>query len=374
MAALNTQTFTQIDQAMVTAAQAASAAPLSLAIGSVLRAIIQAVAGVALWLQSLIVSVLTLTRAATSAASDLDSWMADFSFTRLAAIAATGQVTFARFTPAAPALIPAGTQVQTADGTQSFAVTADPANPAYSAAQNGFVLASGAGAVTCLVTALAPGSGGNVTAGTVTVLTQAIAGIDTVTNGANFTGGVNAESDAAFRARFALYLANLSKATKSAIGAAIQGVQAGLYYSLTENQTYAGTAQQGYFYVVVDDGSGRPPPSLLTAVANAIDAVRPVTSTFGVYAPAVVTANVGMTIVTPAGYAHAAAATAVAAALQTVINGLPVGTALPYNQLAAVAFGVPGVANAGAILLNGGTADLAVTAQQVVRAGTVTVS
>lgn len=374
MASLNTETFTQIDDGMVTAAQAASSSPLDLTIGSVLRAIVQAVAGIALWLQSLIIYVLTLTRASTSAGSDLDSWMADFSFARLAAIAATGQVAFARFTPAAQALVPVGATVQTADGTQSFAVTADPANPAYSPGQNGYVLASGVSGVSCPVTAVAPGSGGNVTAGTVSVLTQPLSGIDTVTNAAAFTGGVDAETDPAFRARFALYIANLSKATKAAIGAAIEGVQAGLYYSLTENQTYAGAAQQGYFYVVVDDGSGSPPSALLTAVANAIDAVRPVTSTFGVYAPVVVSANIGMSVVALPGFTHSAVAASVTATLQSFINGLPVGAALPYNQLAAVAFGVPGVNNVNSILLNGGASDLTVTAQQVVKSGAVTVS
>ena len=46
-------------------------------------------------------------------------------------------------------------------------------------------------------------------------------------------------------------------------------------YTLVENQTYAGATQYGYFYVVVDDGTGSPSSTLLSSVANAIDAVRP---------------------------------------------------------------------------------------------------
>jgi uncharacterized phage protein gp47/JayE len=379
MASLNTETFTQIDNNAVTATQAASSTPLDLTVGSSLRAVIQAVAGVALWLQSLIVYVLTLTRAATSVGSDLDSWAADFAFTRLAAVAATGAVTFSRFTPTLQALIPVGSQVQTADGTQTFTVTADTTNPAYSASQNAFIVAAGVSSVTCLVTANTAGAGANVNANTVTVLTQAISGIDYCNNAGAigvtpYVTGINAETDAAFRIRFVAYIASLSKATKTAIGAAINGVQANLYYSLTENYTYAGAYQLGYFYVVVDDGSGNPPGSLLTAISSAIDAVRPVTTTFGVYAPVVVTANVSMALVTLAGFVHATVVAQVVTALQSFINTLPVGSTLPYNQLAAVAFAVPGVNNVNSILLNSGTADLTITNQQVIKAGTVAVS
>lgn len=379
MASLNTETFTQIDQSAVTATQAASSTPLDLTVGSTLRAIIQAVAGVVLWLQSLIVYVLTLTRAATSSGADLDSWFADFGFSRLPAVASTGQETFSRYTPTLQALVPVGAQVQTADGTQTFTVTADPTNPAYSAGQGGYVVAAGVSSVTCLVTAAVAGSGGNVNAGTVSVLTQAISGIDYCGNTAAFgvlplVVGQDAESDTAYRARFVTYLAALFKATKAAIGAAITAVQAGLFYSLTENQAYNGTQQLGYFYSVVDDGSGNPPAALLTQIANAIDAVRPICSTFGVFAPNVITANVGMNIVTLAGYTHATVVAQVVSALQSFINTLPVGSPLLYNQLSTIAFAVPGVNNVNSITLNGGTADLVITAQQVIKAGALTVA
>ncbi|MFX7996843.1 baseplate J/gp47 family protein, partial [Acinetobacter baumannii] len=91
-------------------------------------------------------------------------------------------------------------------------------------------------------------------------------------------------SDTALRTRFIAYVASLSKATKNAVGYAITSLKQGLVYSLVENQTYAGATQYGYFYVVVDDGTGSPSSTLLATVANAIDAVRPLTSTFGVFA------------------------------------------------------------------------------------------
>jgi len=99
----------------------------------VLLAIAQATAGALLWLQAIILQLLTVTRAATSVGPDLDSWMADFNFDRLQAVAATGQVTFARFTATQQAVVEIGVTVQSADGTQNFTVTLDTTNSAYSA-------------------------------------------------------------------------------------------------------------------------------------------------------------------------------------------------------------------------------------------------
>ena len=93
---LSLQTFATLVQNMAAAVQGAASQLLDLSVGSVLRALLEASASVALWLQWLIVLVLNMTRAATSQGPALDSWMADFSFTRLPAAAATGQITFSR--------------------------------------------------------------------------------------------------------------------------------------------------------------------------------------------------------------------------------------------------------------------------------------
>src|ERR1700683_3189957 len=128
MANLQTLDFSSIVENEVAAVQANSTQLLNLNVGSVLRAILEAIAGVILWLQGLVAYVLTLTRFATSQGSDADSWAADFGFTRLAAVAATGNVTFTRFTTTSQSFVPAGTTLQSADGTQSFTVNADTTN------------------------------------------------------------------------------------------------------------------------------------------------------------------------------------------------------------------------------------------------------
>lgn len=376
MANVQTQSLTQMLQNFASTVQGSvTSAVLNFNIGTVFRALGEAVSGIALWLQGLILQLLALTRASTSTGSDLDSWFADFGFSRLAASYATGSVTFSRFTPTSQAVVPVGTVVQTTDGSQQFTVNTDTTNPAYSATLGGYVLAASTASVTVTVTAVTAGTGANVLANTITQLSQSVPGVDTVTNAAAFTNAVDAETDANALARFQTWLLSLSKATKAAIGNAITSLQQGLTYTINENYNYAGTYQPGHFSVVVDDGSGTPSDSLISTVYNAIDAVRGFTITFDVNKPVVVHANVVMTITTATGYTHSAITALVQTALQTYINSLPLGTALAYSRLAQVAYDAStAVTNVTGVTLNGATADLAATSQQVIKYTTVTVN
>ena len=375
MANITTQDFKSLVGNMVVAIQGGASKLVDLTVGSVLRAVVEANAAMVLWLQGLILALLAATRAATSNGADLDTWVADFGLTRLTAVAATGQVTFARFTNTLQGIVPVGTLIQTGDGSQQFTVTIDTTNGAYSSVLGGYVLAPGISSVNVPVAALTAGIGANVSAGQINTIAQAVPGIDTVTNAAAFTNGVNAESDAALRTRFVAFIASLSKATKAAVGFAVTSLQQGLVYTLVENFNYAGAAQMGYFYVVVDDGTGSPPSPLLTSVANAIDAVRPITSSFGVFAPVVQNATVVMTAAIAAGFDPVATKALVVTAIKSYINSLPLGTALAYSRLAQVAYDAsPGVTNITAVTLNGGTADLTATSQQVVKWTSVVVN
>ena len=124
---LSLRSFNALVQSMAAAVEASATQLLDLTVGSTLRAVLEANASIGLWMQWLILQVLRTTRAATSNGADLDSWMADLTLTRLPAVAATGTVTFSRFTPGMSALIPVGALVRTADGTQTFAVSVDTA-------------------------------------------------------------------------------------------------------------------------------------------------------------------------------------------------------------------------------------------------------
>lgn len=375
MASLNIKDFATLVSDQVTAMQASAAGLVDLAIGSILRAVAESNSGVAMWIQQLIVNLLVTTRAATCSGDDLDSWMADFSFTRLSAVQSTGPVTFSRFTATNQALIPVGSEVTTTDGTQAYTVTTDTTNSAYDSTQLGYVIAAGVSSLTVPVQANTAGAAGNAQAGTITVISGSIQYVDTVTNSTTFTNGEDAETDDAFRARFVLWIASLSKATKAAIGYALSSMQSGVTYTLTENYAYNGTAQPGYFYAVVDDGSGAPTTTFINQAYAAIDAVRGFTVTFGVFPPTLVTANVVMTITTDPSATHSDIVTIVTEAIQTYIASLSLGQLLPYTQLATIAYGASSfVTNVSGVTLNSGTSDLAASGKQVIRAGTISVS
>lgn len=379
---LQTQDFTTLVRNQVAAAQAESSALLDFSAGSVLLSIIEAnTSAVALWIQGLLLQLLSVTRLATSTGTDVDTWVGDFGLTRLPAVAATGTVTFARFTSTQQAVVLANatpslsTQVQTANGQQVFYVTIDTTNPNWSSSLGGYVITANTASADVPVQALVAGSAGNVASGALNTLTTPIPYVDTVTNASSFSTGIDAESDAALRARFVAYLASLARATKAAIGYAITSVQQGLSYTITENQDYNGTTHYGYFYVVVDDGTGTPSDQLVTNVNTAIDNYRAFTVMFGVFKPLITTSNVVMTVTAASGYTHGTIAPIVQAALQTYINSLTLGVSLPYTRLMEVAYDAsPGVANVTSVTLNSGTSDLTADQKHVIKAGTIVVN
>lgn len=378
MTTLQTQTFDQLVQTQATAVQGGSSGVLvDFSIGSILRAVIEAASIVGMWLQGLILQLLASTRAATSIGAALDSWMADYGLFRMAATLATGGVTFARFTPTAQAIIPVGTIIQTADGTQQYQVIADTTQTAYSASLGGYVLGAGTASATATVQALTPGIGANVAAGFIATLGQSISGIDTVTNAAAFVNGSAAEMDSAFRARFVGYLASLYRATKAAVSFAVASIQQGMTSVIVENYTIGAVYQPGSFYVVVDDGSGAPPSSVITAAAAAVEAARPLGITYSVFGSTQLVANIAATITTGPGYVHASVAAIVRAAITSYIAALPSSTPLSFGRLMQVIMDAsPGVSSypTPTLTINGATADLVPTGLQAIVPGSVVVS
>lgn len=367
---LNTLSFTTVVRQQVAAIQAACSTVLTFLVGSLELARVQAVAGVSMWLQSLVMQLLNTTRLSTSTGNDVDTFVGDFGLTREAAVAAIGTVTFARFTATNAASVPVGATVSTGDGTQTFIVIADSTQSLFNAGANAYVIPAGMATGNATVQAVNAGSQGNVNANTITLISSAIVGVDTVTNAAPFADGVDQESDAALKARFLIYIQGLKEGIKAAVASAIADLQQGLQYDLVENAAYNGSPQPGYFYVVVNPGTS----ANIASVYSAIDAIRPLGVMFGVFAATPVAANISMTAIAAPGYTHAQIAAAIATAIQTFIAAVPLGKALYWSQLYAIAYGVPGVAEVTGMQLNGGSADLTASAQQIVVCGTVTVN
>jgi len=369
------QTFSSLVQNAAAFMQGAASELLDLSVGSVLRAILEANASIGLWLQWLLLLVLNNTRAATSKGPDLDSWMADFGLTRLPAVAATGTVIFSRFSPTNTALIPVGALVKTGDGTQNFTVVASLNNPLFNPIQNGYILGAGVASGQVPVVATTAGSAGNVQIGTVTILATAIPGIDSVTNSVAFTGGSDAESDAAFRTRFVAYINSRTQATKAAISYAISSLQQGLSYAIAENVDTAGNPRPGNFVVTVANSQATLPNRLLTEVSAAIDAVRPVGTSFAVQPPQQIIANVALSLALTPNANLGQVAPQVSNSISGYIGGLSIGQVLPVARIAQLALDASSfVTNAFNISINGKNTDLDPGATGIVVAGSITVN
>ena len=379
---MNIKNFGQIVQDFAVAAQASasSALPpriLDFSVGSIFLAINQAASGIGLWLQGMILQVLLLTRAATSQGGDLDSWMADFQFYRLLGNLASGTVTFSRFLSTASAIVPIGAIVQTADGLYQYQVIVDTTNSYYSSANNGYLIPSGTASIDIPVVATTVGTLANVAAGLVNVLSTTISGVDQVFNPSAMTNGALAESDSAFRARFALYILGLSRCNHAALASLIANLGLTAQYSLVEFYNYAGQYTPGSYYVVLDDGTGSPSSSFLLRGALAIEGGRPLGIQATSMATVLVSVTASMVLITDPAYVRSSVIAAVYSTLVANLNSLPQGAGLPFYDLAAWAKTVPGCLDVTGVLLNGLSGDAATIAgdpKKSIKAGTVVVS
>ena len=360
---LSLKTFAVLVRDQVTAAQGRAGQLLDLTVGSVLRAIFEANASIGLWLQWVILQVLALTRASSSTGADLDTWLADYSLTRLQAFPAVGTLRFSRLSTVGTATVPVGTAARTADGSRTFITTA------------AGTMADGVAFVDVPAVDTAGGTAGNVLPNTITLLGSAVPGVDLVTNLAAFTTGADAASDDAARAGFVVYINTLSRATLAAVGFAILSVNPGLRYRIDENVDAAGSLKRGNFVVTIDDGTGSTPAPLVSSVADAIEAYRPLTVTFTCRAATATTVNVSFAIDVMAGADGPTMVALAAAAVRAHIVSLPIAGTLYVSRIPQVVYDAStSIRNVRSVLVNSGTADVTADTAHILSPGTITVS
>lgn len=359
--ALPSRTFDEFVSAFVSAWAAALGFQPTLQDGDALFALMQTTASQLVFLQAQVQLINKIARAQTSTGADLDSFYAQFGFTRLPAQKAEGPVVFSNpATASAQIQIPVGTVVQTIGGAVQYALIADTGQPTFNPTLNAYVLPTNQTSLTATAQAEVAGSAYNVTANQLAQIATPVPGINTVTNLVPITNGADSESDTAFRNRFVLFLNSLSKATGPAIISAILGVQQGLDYQLEENVDVAGNPHPGEFVASIDDGTGSPSSALLAAIFTAVNAVRGFTIMPEVVAIVTQSVTVVLAIRAAAGFTVANLEAPVANAVVAAINATQIGTGLPADAVVQAALGVTGVASVqlSSVLLNGVNADL----------------
>src|SRR5215475_5073105 len=355
------QTFDQLVTAMVERWAAEVGVDPVFESGDPLLAIFQAAAAMAIMLENVNQQAVLFARASTATGSDLDSFVADFGLSRLGATKASGVAVFSTATPASSNIpIPIGTIVQTPGAAIQYQTVED-----ASILQNQT-------SATVKIEALFPGAGQNVQADQLTQFSTVIPGVSFVTNPNPITNGLDAETDQQLRDRFVLFFASLSKATEDAILFAINSVQQGLDIALLDNTDVNGNPRNGFFTVVIDDGSGSPPQSLLDAVYAAVDKVRAFTIGFAVIAPTLVHPDIALNIKIKPDSPELGSTVEnnVKVAVLEYVNSLDIGEPLYLLKLAQVAIdcdvNVVGV-QPNSVLINGVEADLIPTVIQLIR-------
>lgn len=368
---LTTKTFDQIVSDLCTAWAAEISLSPALVAGDPVLALMKAVGSQGLYLQFLVNLIYKFARASTAEGSDLDSWMADFGFARLAATYSTGKVTLStKVAKPTTVVVPLGKTVQVNGGAIKFDIVADTNLTAWSPNQNSYVMPPGTLSIDVAVKAQVAGSSSNVQALQINQIANAITGIDTVANAQPLISGLDAESDKDYRARFILWINSLSKATKAALLSTILNVQQGLNVALLENTDVNANPRNGFFTAVIDDGSGATPGSLLTTIYNSLDAVRGFTIQHAVLAAVKVTVTIALNIKVATGANAVETQLAVQNAILNYVNTLKIGETLYLHKVTQIAIDAsPNVLSVqpNSQLIDATEADRTCTVLQVIR-------
>jgi len=185
----------------------------------------------------------------------------------------------------------------------------------------------------CTVAGLA----GNVMVGEINL--SASTGIDGVSNISHASGGTDAESDDDFRERVLELLRTPvrggTKADYEYWALSVSGV--------TDAKCYPLNRGPGTVDVLINTTSGVPPESLLQAVAEYIETVRPIGADVDVVAPNPITVDVSVTLQAKPGYLVADLIEPVRDAIDSYISGVTIGDVVRLTGIGNAIIDVPGV-------------------------------
>jgi len=286
---------------------------------------------------------------------------------RNAAVKATGQITISGTDGT---VIPAGTLFSTTVTDVASALAVE-----FESTASGTI--SG-GTATVNIVAVEAGESGNVEAGKINNINTFISGVSSVSNASGTTGGAEEESDADFRERLLQFTRNPvaggNKADYVTWALEVDGVGGAVCEPLWNGP---GTVR----VIIVDENGDIPNNSIVTAVQDYIsptsgtgEGKAPIGAEVTVEAPSTVNINVAVTVTVASGYNSAAVKAAVENNLEAFIKALPIGDDVKYTAIANVIFDTEGVDDYSSLQVNGGTANIAISATQKAKPNTLTVS
>ena len=276
---------------------------------------------------------------ATAVGQALDDKAADFQVQRLPAIQATGTIRMTQVTPGATIFVPAGTVPLATLGLGA-------SNPPIAVVTTAdATLPSGTAYIDIPATAVAGGASGNLAGGTPLIPSTPVNGIVSVggfevTPGTGFTGGVDVETDDAFRARIPIAVQGRVPGRAVAFQAAAMGIAGVLGACVVSAGQSDGTITVEPPNVeVFFSGSA----SLLAAVQTACNGVAILDQNVTAYVATADRCVVTCTVTALSGTDPVALTAAVLAAVQGVINAVAPGGTAYYSSVIQAIHNVPGV-------------------------------
>lgn len=249
-------------------------------------------------------------------------------------------------------LIPQGTIVQTAGGTQFQTLTS-------------VTLASGTSSIAAGVQSTLPGSGSNVPANSIIQIVNNLSYPLFVTNGAPTSGGSAAETPSRTAARFAAAVAKPGLASPLAVADSVIGVsysgEVVQYSSVWESGIASGIAG---FILYLDDGSGAASSNLISAASSTINSApqyRPAGVPYLIsgVTPVFVSAAVTGTLFNQFVGQAAQITSAITSGVQGYFNSLQFNSTAYQGQVAAAAGNAaPGYLDSLTVTLDGGSAQV----------------
>jgi len=233
--------------------------------------------------------------------------------------------------PSAPGIIPAGSVVQTADGTQ-FALDVDA------------VFGVGTPTIITTATALVNGSGGNVVANSIT--SWATAPFDPAivpSNPAAAAGGVDAESDVQFLGRARGFFPTLARGTLGAIEYGARQVPGVAVATAIEIENPVSGYPAAVVQLTVGDSQGNASSDLIKAGANALLAYRAAGIYVMIIGGVIFQQTVTWALAFQSGTNEALAMSRVQAVTVAISQYLAPGATLLRSALISAAQSVPGV-------------------------------
>ncbi|MDR7001553.1 baseplate J/gp47 family protein [Neobacillus niacini] len=300
-------------------------------------------------------AVLTLGFADTTEDNYLDMRAGEHGVTRRQAVVATGSVTL---TGPDNTVVPSGTRLQTSGTSPIFFVTtAD-------------VTIVG-GTATVGAEAEEAGAAGNVAIGEINALAPGdLYGIVSVTNAANFDGGVDTEDDESLLARLKDRVQNPVTSGNAAHyrqwALEVAGVGDAKVYPIWNG---GGTVK----VVLLDADKTAPAQSVVDAVSSHIEENRPIGATVTVVGATEVPINISVTLTLDSGKTVDDAKAEITSLLTDYLKTLAfVDSIVRYSKIASLVLDAESVIDYSSLTVNGGTANITIADASVAVAGTVT--